>query len=233
MYIHIYVHPGLTSFPPPWMYSCFTPRPSAAKHPTRMVWVTITATCAVTGHVYWMGKEQYVCCCPETSKDNKHIQSRRYIWCSIQVPMLCIWGIYRLYVYIFIVKQKNLTLGGKDSSGMMSNLSRECDQDATRYSNFWLRTNLSEGLKAEEWSFPNKWMMFPDVPLFMGVFHAVCPTPRAYHPKQKRELTWELQKEWSIIYMKGVQMTKLRSTKMCQLTTWFQHVPTSTGFPEG
>ena len=61
---------------------------------------------------------------------------------------------------------------------MMSNLSWECDQDTTRYSNFWLRTNLqSQGLKAEEWSFPNKWMMFRDFQLLMGVFHAFCPTP--------------------------------------------------------
>ena len=60
----------------------------------------------------------------------------------------------------------------------MSNLSWECAQDTTRYSNFWLRTNLqSQGLKAGEWSFPNKWMMFRDFQLLMGVFHAVCPTP--------------------------------------------------------
>ena len=36
------------------------------------------------------------CCCPQTIKDNKHIQPRRYVWCYIQVPMLCI---HRLYLY--------------------------------------------------------------------------------------------------------------------------------------
>lgn len=164
--------------------------PNAAEHPTRMVWVTITATCAVTGHVYWMGKEQYVCYNAVVLKRSKTIDisnhADKYI-VTFKYP--CYVYIYILYVHIYIVKQKNLTFGGKDSSGMMSNLSRECDQDATRYSNFWLRTNLSQGLKAEEWSFPNKWMMFPDFPLFMGAFHAVCPTPRAYHPKQKRQQT--------------------------------------------